>query len=210
MGLTNGPNASPQTISYHGLQVTGDTGSALGIRRSRVGVSAETRAEDAVALPVERHTAAGQSAEAQESSVSELTDDAGLEILNEEECLQLMEQSNLGRVALCLGAAPAIFPVNYFVLDGRILFRTRDGTKLRAAANRTMVAFEVDDADDEFKTGWSVLAVGPATEVHEPSVVDFVMRQPVPPRAPGVRDRVIAVHPEFLSGRRIPSGTKHK
>ena len=135
-----------------------------------------------------------------------LTDRSGLEILSEEECLELLQLSHLGRIALCLGALPAIFPVNYFILDGRILFRTQEGTKLRAATHNTVVAFEVDVVDEAMESGWSVLAVGQATEVDEPRVIDHVMAQPVRPWAPGDRDRVIAIHPEFLSGRRIVPG----
>ena len=132
-----------------------------------------------------------------------LVDDGGLEILSEDECLALLHLSHLGRVAVSMGALPAIFPVNYVVLDGRIVFRTGEGTKLRAALHNAVVAFEVDSADAASETGWSVLAVGRAEDVKDPTVVDEVMRRPIHPWAPGDRHKVIAIHPEFLSGRRI-------
>ncbi|HLI72955.1 MAG TPA: pyridoxamine 5'-phosphate oxidase family protein [Acidimicrobiales bacterium] len=136
-------------------------------------------------------------------------DEAGFEILDDEECLALLRLAHLGRVAVTMGALPAIFPVNYFVLDGRVVFRTGQGMKLRAALQNTVVAFEVDNADEPSETGWSVLAVGRAEEVQDPRVVDHVMRQPVHPWAPGDRSHVIAIYPEFLSGRRIRK-TSHR
>jgi uncharacterized protein len=135
-----------------------------------------------------------------------LTGDAGLEILTEEECLALLQSSDLGRIAVSIGAIPAIFPVNYVIVDGRILFHAEEGTKLWAATKSAVVAFQVDMVDEAAENGWSVLAVGRAEEVKEPTVVDYVMKKPVRPWAPGTRDRVIAIHPEFLSGRRFVAG----
>src|SRR6476646_11639130 len=71
----------------------------------------------------------------------------GLEILSTDECLDLLRSQTLGRVAVQIGATPAISPVNYALLDDDVVFRTDPGTKLSAALMRTMVAYEVDDTD---------------------------------------------------------------
>src|SRR5262245_6730572 len=88
----------------------------------------------------------------------------GLEVLGREECLRLLAQATVGRISVSVGALPAIFPVNYCVRDGAVLFRTGRGTKLEAAAANAVVAFEVDDFDPVEHTGWSVMLVGIARD----------------------------------------------
>jgi len=132
-----------------------------------------------------------------------LTDNEGLQILLEEECLELLAGGSLGRIAVTIGAVPAIFPVNYQLVDGRIVFRTGDGTKLHHGTKSAVVAFEVDDVDPATREGWSVLAVGLAREVPEGPLADAVLERLPHPWAPGERQHVIAIVPEFVSGRRI-------
>jgi len=71
--------------------------------------------------------------------------DEGLELLTEAEARALLSSGEVGRVGITVGALPAIFPVNYRIVDGRIFFRTAPGSKMSAAAEGTVVAFEVDD-----------------------------------------------------------------
>ena len=93
--------------------------------------------------------------------------DDGLELLTEEEARGLLAAGEVGRVGITIGAMPAIFPVNYRVIDGWIVFRTAPGSKMSAASQGAVVAFEVDDYQLADRTGWSVLAVGPAEVVHD-------------------------------------------
>ena len=67
------------------------------------------------------------------------------ERLDRDECLKLMERhpSCVGRVALA-GPRPVIFPVNYAIDRGNIVFRTDPGSKFHAAVHQSFVAFEVD------------------------------------------------------------------
>jgi nitroimidazol reductase NimA-like FMN-containing flavoprotein (pyridoxamine 5'-phosphate oxidase superfamily) len=132
-----------------------------------------------------------------------LTDTEGLEVLVEEDCLNLLAKSSLGRIAVTIGAVPAIFPVNYHLLDGQILFRTGEGTKLHHGSDNAVVAFEVDEVDPVTHEGWSVLVVGVAREVKEREMAGSMLEQVPHPWAPGSREHVIAVVPEFVSGRRI-------
>jgi hypothetical protein len=44
---------------------------------------------------------------------------------------------------MTVGAIPEIFPGNYCLLDGVIVFRTREGAVLAAATRRTVLAFEL-------------------------------------------------------------------
>lgn len=128
---------------------------------------------------------------------------ARLEAISEEECRQLLAATKIGRVAVTVGAVPAIFPVNHAVLDGAVVFRTSDGTKLDAALRGTVVAFEVDEADPDKEVGWSVVVVGVAGQIHEPDDRARARALNLRPWAPGERDHYVRILPEMISGRRI-------
>jgi hypothetical protein len=53
--------------------------------------------------------------------------------------------------------------VHYVYDDGVIVFRTGSGSKLRAAVNGDVLAFEVDAYDPALGQGWSVMVLGRAT-----------------------------------------------
>ena len=125
--------------------------------------------------------------------------DEGLELLDEAECRRLLGTVRLGRVAVSLGALPAIFPVNFVLVDGDILFRTGAGTKLDAAVRRAVVAFEADHTDDVAHAGWSVQAVGIVDEIAEGDPLAGVE---VSPWAGGDRRHLMRIRPEILTGRR--------
>src|SRR5687767_12164514 len=83
----------------------------------------------------------------------------GVEVLERRECLELLADDVIGRLAVVVGGAPLVFPVNY-VLDGEaVVFRTASGTKLDLGA-RQPAAFEIDGFDRLVHSGWSVLVSG--------------------------------------------------
>jgi nitroimidazol reductase NimA-like FMN-containing flavoprotein (pyridoxamine 5'-phosphate oxidase superfamily) len=129
--------------------------------------------------------------------------DEGLELLTEEQCWDLLSQADVGRVGVTLSALPAIFPVNYALIDRSIVFRTGPGTKLAAATAGTVVAFQVDDYQAVDRSGWSVLAVGPAETVRDFDVTFKVLDAGLEPWAGGARTHIVRVSPGFLSGRRV-------
>ncbi|MEU9023980.1 pyridoxamine 5'-phosphate oxidase family protein [Actinomadura sp. NPDC048394] len=133
-------------------------------------------------------------------------DRSGLEILGPGECRDLLRHAEVGRIVFTHNALPAIQPVNY-VLDGEdIVFRTSRTSRLATAATGTIVAFEIDEFDVDTRTGWSVVAVGPARRVSAPGEVALLQGIELRTWAPGQRDLLIRVRPEMLSGRRIPDG----
>lgn len=129
--------------------------------------------------------------------------DEGLELLEESECLDLLARAAVGRVAVTVGALPAIFPVNFALFEDAVVFRTGDGTKLAAATNQAVVAFEADDWDPMEHTGWSVLALGRVSVVDDPDEVGRLRRLPLAPWAGGTREHFVRMPIEFISGRRI-------
>ena len=127
----------------------------------------------------------------------------GLEVIDRSECLTLLRTRSVGRVAVTVAALPAIFPVNFAVMDDDIVFRSSPGSKLTAAAQRAVVAFEVDDVDNLYHSGWSVLVVGPASEITHPDELARAAELPLTPWAPGSKGHYIRIHCELVSGRRV-------
>ena len=126
------------------------------------------------------------------------------EAMSEEECLDLLHQGWMGRVAVIIAGVPAIFPVNYCAEGREIYFMTGEGSKLSAAVRSAVVAFEIDHADPVYHYGWSVLAVGEAHEIHDERIRASVAAR-LAPWAPGDRKHLIRIWPDFVSGRRVDS-----
>ena len=131
--------------------------------------------------------------------------DEGLELISEDEAVELLSTREVGRVGVTIGALPAIFPVNFRVIDGAVVFRTGEGSKLAAAARGAIVAFEVDDYDVAGRTGWSVLVVGRSEVVHDLDVTFQVLNAGLEPFAGGRRGAIVRIIPELVTGRRIPA-----
>jgi len=128
------------------------------------------------------------------------------EALDEEECFSLLQSGSIGRVAVAVGEIPAVFPVNYHAFNGDIYFFTAEGTKLDAAVRGAMITFQLDHFDLTYHHGWSVLAVGKATEIHETLIRELAVYFPLQPWAPGSRSHLVQIRPDFVSGRRITFG----
>ena len=132
------------------------------------------------------------------------TDRNGLEVLDADECFRLLRGASIGRIGISSRALPVILPVNYRLDGGRILFRTSPGTKLDAATRNAVVAFEVDEVDPVYHSGWSVLVTGVAQDATEQLSVD--RRTATPRWAPAGDDRVVAISIDQISGRRLEAG----
>ncbi|HZQ26747.1 MAG TPA: pyridoxamine 5'-phosphate oxidase family protein [Acidimicrobiales bacterium] len=127
----------------------------------------------------------------------------GLEVLDRDECLRLLATAEIGRVIVTMGALPAAFPVNFALWGADVVFRTSTGSKLVAATNKAIVAFEADEIDRATKSGWSVLVTGPATALHRGADVAIVDRLSLQPWLPGHRGHVVRIQSELVSGRRL-------
>jgi hypothetical protein len=127
----------------------------------------------------------------------------GLEVLDRDECLSLLGQSSLGRLAVVIDDQPLIFPVNFTLDNNAVVFRNDPGTKVYGARNRR-VAFECDGTDAVYHTGWSVLVTGEAAQVRDPADRDRLGRLPLGSWCPGPKAVWLRIEPKTLTGRRIP------
>ncbi len=125
-------------------------------------------------------------------------------VLSESRCLELLQGEEVGRVALCTPDGPAIFPVNFTVADGAVVFRTTAYSVLGTHAWQTRLAVEVDRIDPERRSGWSVVASGPGSQVRPGPELDEIVRQWNPdPWAGGTRPLYVRMRWDTLSGRQI-------
>lgn len=125
---------------------------------------------------------------------------AGMDVIFYQECLELLKTEEVGRIAVVVDGRPEIFPVNYVVDGGGIMFRTDSGTKL-VGATQGPVAFEVDRLDRETQSGWSVIVHGRAILY---SKFDSHKRQQASRLWLGTtKPHLIRVSPTSITGRRV-------
>ena len=132
-----------------------------------------------------------------------------VEQLGEQECLRLISPGGVGRIAFTGRFGLSIFPVNYKVHDGSIMFRTVDGSAfgedLRTGIQYAdyKVAFEIDEVDPAAREGWSVLIQGPAHHMDKSAERELAKNTGVEPWPGGQRDDYIRITPTRMTGRRI-------
>lgn len=132
------------------------------------------------------------------------TDRSGMEVLDVEECMDLLATVPIGRVAMVDGGEIAVLPVNHVIDDGRVCFRTAPGAKLDAGIMQHVVTFEADDYDEEGETGWSVVIKGRADLVTDTDELERLRDSGIRPWAnPSFRTNWVTLHANSITGRRI-------
>lgn len=129
---------------------------------------------------------------------------SAVEKLSENQCWELLRNTEVGRLAVIVDDHPEIFPVNYAVDQGTVLFRSAAGTKVSSALSDTPVAFEADGYDTETGLVWSVVIKGHATVFRaiDEAVESFEVE--VRPWQSGKKERFVRIRPTEVSGRRFP------
>lgn len=119
------------------------------------------------------------------------------------ECWALLRGVSVGRLAVWVTDHPDIFPVNYAVDHGTLVFRTGPGTKLAAALRDIPVALEADGVDPETGIAWSVVVKGDSTLINSTEDVldSFSLR--LFPWHPGHKDTFIRISPTSITGRKF-------
>jgi uncharacterized protein len=124
--------------------------------------------------------------------------------MTRQECLDLIAGGGVGRVALCTPSGPRIYPVNYIVDRGQIVFRTAAYSLFGTTVHDQTVAFEVDELDYENASGWSVVVTGVAETVNDPDeIAVWADGGALQPWAEGARHLYLRIEPQGVSGRRV-------
>jgi uncharacterized protein len=120
-------------------------------------------------------------------------------------CRDKLKNATVGRLGVSIDALPVVLPVKYAVDGNSIVIRADPGTKLSAAMNEAVVAFEVDDFDPGARRGWSVLVQGTARQITAESRLDRARALSLATGDNGPGDAYIEVQMEIVTGRYLES-----
>jgi nitroimidazol reductase NimA-like FMN-containing flavoprotein (pyridoxamine 5'-phosphate oxidase superfamily) len=126
-----------------------------------------------------------------------------MEVLEPHECWQLVRSAEVGRLAIAIMNQPDIFPVNYVVDHGSVVFRTAEGTKLAASTLGSSVAFEVDGYEPDKGEAWSVVLKGAAVEIERLDDLLAATDLPLFPWHASPKPRFVRIDPVSVTGRRF-------
>jgi nitroimidazol reductase NimA-like FMN-containing flavoprotein (pyridoxamine 5'-phosphate oxidase superfamily) len=130
-----------------------------------------------------------------------MADDVGFGLLlDRAQCLALLRTASLGRVIFTHRAMPAVRPVRFTVVGEAVVFAVPDGSPLYAGARDAVVAFEADEFDVDFDTGWFVSVLGRATEFPDAEVAEIACLCRCPSRA---GRRFLQIPVETITGHRM-------
>jgi nitroimidazol reductase NimA-like FMN-containing flavoprotein (pyridoxamine 5'-phosphate oxidase superfamily) len=126
-----------------------------------------------------------------------------LEVLDREQCLEVLQTVRVGRLVFTEDALPAVQPVNFRLFRDNVVIRVAGGAKLDAAARNFVVAFQADELDPDLRTGWSVTVVGHAQRVTDVDELVQLSGTFLQPWVDGRRDHFVRIRTELVTGRRL-------
>lgn len=126
-----------------------------------------------------------------------------VEVLGTEECHRLLREGGVGRVAFPGKESPVLRPVNFLLVEPRLIIRTGEGMILEAGRRGLPASFEIDGVDPLEHTGWSVVVVGKIA-IHPRE--DALGALPLRAWASGQKSRHVMISLDAISGLQIPSG----
>ncbi|QSE84991.1 pyridoxamine 5'-phosphate oxidase family protein [Rhodococcus koreensis] len=135
------------------------------------------------------------------------TDDAAEQPITEltaKESWELLSSGALGRLALSVSGRVDIFPVNYVVHEGKVYFRTAEGSKLIELTINRDVAFEVDEIAEH--SGWSVIVHGTARRLQKLSEVAAADELHLRSWLATPKFNYVEITPTEITGRRLVFG----
>jgi nitroimidazol reductase NimA-like FMN-containing flavoprotein (pyridoxamine 5'-phosphate oxidase superfamily) len=130
------------------------------------------------------------------------------EAIGREQCFDLLATNHVGRVAWQAADLPQILPVTYAMYQGSVYFRTTPDGILSELAQPTRVALEVDELDQQTRSGWSIVLQGRTSAVSEPdALANLWAADSLVPWAGGNRTLFICIRPDRVSGRIVRRST---
>lgn len=127
-----------------------------------------------------------------------------VEYLSTEQAWELLEGSVLGRLAVCVDGRPDVFPLNIYAANGKILFRTTEGTKLVELACNDNAVIEADSFTS--RVGWSVVAKGRARVLVDSAEIEAADRSPLNSWIATVKTTYVEIEVAEITGRRFAFG----
>lgn len=124
--------------------------------------------------------------------------------MSQDEALQRIGTAKLGRLVVHAADELELFPVNFVVHDGKIYFRTAEGTKLFSLALDRRVLFEADAVDGD--RAWSVVVKGAARRLESSEEIQQAEKLPLRPWLPTLKYNFVEITPAEVSGRDFELG----
>jgi nitroimidazol reductase NimA-like FMN-containing flavoprotein (pyridoxamine 5'-phosphate oxidase superfamily) len=125
------------------------------------------------------------------------------EVLDTEQCWALLTSVEVGRLAVAAAGDIDIFPLNFIVDDGAIVFRSAAGTKMIEVVLAGRVAFEVDGYEPEHGRAWSVVLKGSAHLLDRWDDIYHAQDLPLFPWNASPKERFVKIIPDMMTGRRF-------
>ncbi|KRE80418.1 pyridoxamine 5'-phosphate oxidase family protein [Arthrobacter sp. Soil762] len=125
-----------------------------------------------------------------------------IERLSPDECWELLGRTSVGRFAVIVEDHPEIFPVNYVLEHGSIVFRTGVGTKYWATM-KDPCALEIDGYDASSGKAWSVVVRGRTRLILDREEKKAADALNLDPWQPGSKSHYLRLDFEAVTGRRF-------
>jgi hypothetical protein len=143
------------------------------------------------------------SAPATEGVDEDARESGAMEVLDAEQCWELLRSVEVGRLAIAAAGDVDIFPINFVIDDGALVFRTAEGTKLVEIVLAGRVAFEVDGYEPEHDRAWSVVVKGRAENLEKFEDLYHAQDLPLYSWNASPKERFVRLRPDRLTGRRF-------
>lgn len=130
--------------------------------------------------------------------------DEAILALTEDQCWQLLERIQHGRLVAVVDGRADIFPVNVAAQDRTLVFRTAPGTKLAELTINENVLFEADGILSD--QAWSVVVRGSAEQLQTSTERAEAEKLQLKPWVPTIKDHFVRITPTEVSGRHFRFG----
>ena len=123
--------------------------------------------------------------------------------LSRQDCEQFLRSNDVGRVVYTDRALPAVIPVNYAFVEGRVILRVAPDSRPAEKLPGSVVAFQVDDLYEGRGDCFNVLVTGPCHRVSEEERASLLDGLPFTPRPFETSSLVLEIAALLLTGTRI-------
>lgn len=130
--------------------------------------------------------------------IEQVHDPDAITELSGDECWEVLRRNEMGHLAYAVAGEPGIVPLNYVESEGRLLFRTAEGSKLFGVIVNDQVAFEVDEIG--VQVARTVVVHGRAERLSE-AEAHLADDLPLRPWVPTLKFNVVAIRPDDVTGR---------
>jgi len=125
----------------------------------------------------------------------------GIDRMNDGECWSMLQQTDVGRLAVRVGDGVDLFPLNYACLEHRLVIRTTHGVKLNALTVHPEVALEIDG--ERAGVLWSVVVKGRARTPELASELQQLHERRLFSFSPQAKSAYVVIDPISVTGRRF-------